>query len=65
MTDSLELKYTVRMGLTNNYFLCFLCLKGIFLKGMGEKLPLFEDERLSPSTRKVMAINVIHKYPHF
>ena len=46
-------------------FFCFLCLKRHFLKGMGEKLPLSEDERLTPATAKVMATNVIHQYPPF
>ena len=42
-----------------------LCLKRHFLKGMGEKHSLSEDERLTPNNGKVMATNIIHQYPHF
>ena len=59
-------KYTVCLGSTKYFFILFFCVrKGIFLKGMSEKLSLCEDEPLTPATAKVMAINVIHQYPHF
>ena len=54
---------TVCLGST--IFFCFfvLCvLKGIFLKGMGERSPLSKDELLTPATAKVMATNVIHQF---
>ena len=44
----------------NIFFLCFL--KGIFLKGMGERSPLSKDECLTPATAKVMATNLIHQF---
>ena len=46
------------------FFVVCVC-KDIFLKGMGEKLSLSKDERLTPDNGKVMATNVIHQYPPF
>ena len=43
-----------------NFVLCVL--KGIFLKGMGERSPLSKDELLAPATAKDMATNVIHQF---
>ena len=39
--------------------------KAFFLKGMGEKRSLSEDERLAPDNGKVMATNIVHQYPSF
>ena len=41
----------------------FCILKGIFLKGMGERSSLSKDECLTSDNGKVKATNVIHQFP--